>query len=302
MAVEQTFVFIKPDGLKRNLTGNIITKISNETNLDFVGAKIVRVSRELAAVHYAHLKDNKEIYEGTIKFVMGLFHDEGKKDREAGWEHYRRKVLAIVYYGDDAVEKLRGLCGKTNPLEADPTSIRGAYGRIAKDGIYENVIHASKNITEAKREIKMWFKPQELITLPENLPGFEVENSTSYYLLLGDQLNCIGLNFSPDGKSTYFAIEGNLYLVDKGDVFIFQNVAIKNQNLTLSVLEETVNKNIDKPTSQCGKIIAPSHELMWKSDLRALEELLKNPEEAKLPLDAVMAKYLVHSELYKEMD
>ena len=67
------------------------------------------------------------------------------------------------------------------------------------------------------------------------------------------------------------------------------------------MLEEAVNQNIDKPRAQCGKIIVPSHELMWRSDLRALEEHLKNPEEAKIPLDMVIAKYLVHSEPYEQV-
>ena len=69
----------------------------------------------------------------------------------------------MVYYGEDAIEKVREICGATNPEEADPVSIRGAYGRITTKGVYENVIHASRNKEDAEREIKLWFEPDEII-------------------------------------------------------------------------------------------------------------------------------------------
>jgi len=68
-----------------------------------------------------------------------------------------------VYYGEDAIKKVRNICGATNPEEADPVSIRGAYGRITTKGVYENVIHASTNPEESEREIKLWFGPDEII-------------------------------------------------------------------------------------------------------------------------------------------
>ena len=77
--------------------------------------------------------------------------------------HDRRKVLALVYWGKDAITKCRELVGSTNPEEADPTSIRGSYGRITTTGVYENVIHVSSNESEAEREIKLWFAPEEII-------------------------------------------------------------------------------------------------------------------------------------------
>ncbi|MCM8765617.1 MAG: nucleoside-diphosphate kinase [Candidatus Omnitrophica bacterium] len=146
--VEQTLVIIKPDGLKKSLTGNILTRLS-ETKLEIIGAKILRVSRELAEKHYAHLKD-KPFFEDLIKYIQGEFHG-------------RRKVMALVYWGEDAIRKVREICGATNPEEADPTTIRGAYGRITTKGVYENVIHASRDNQEAEREIKLWFSPEELI-------------------------------------------------------------------------------------------------------------------------------------------
>ena len=71
--------------------------------------------------------------------------------------------MAMVYWGEGAINKVRELAGSTNPEEAEPTSIRGAYGRITSKGVYENVIHASANQEEAEREIKLWFEPDEIL-------------------------------------------------------------------------------------------------------------------------------------------
>ena len=145
---QQTLVLIKPDGLKKSLTGNILTRLS-ETKLEIVAAKIVRVSKELAEEHYKHLKD-KPFFDELIKYIQGELHQ-------------RKKVLAMIYWGDNALGKVRDIAGATNPEEADPTSIRGSYGRITTKGIYENVIHTSSNESEAEREIKLWFAPDEII-------------------------------------------------------------------------------------------------------------------------------------------
>lgn len=147
---QYTLVIIKPDGLKKSLTGNILTKLS-EAKLRIIGAKVVRVSRELAEKHYAHLK-NESFFEEVVKYIQGKLH---------GREYER--VLAFVYQGEDAIERVRALAGATNPEEADATTIRGAYGRILTSGIYENVIHCSANDEEAEREIKLWFKPNEIV-------------------------------------------------------------------------------------------------------------------------------------------
>lgn len=157
---EQTLVIIKPDGLKKSLTGNILTRLS-ESKLRIVGAKVVRVSRELAEKHYVHLKE-KPFFEEVIKYIMGELH--GKK--------YRR-VLALVYDGEDAIEKVRKLAGTTNPEEADPTSIRGQYGRLTTCGLFENVVHCSANAVDAQAEIKLWFDPDEIVD--EIYPVKEIE-------------------------------------------------------------------------------------------------------------------------------
>lgn len=147
---QQTLVVIKPDGLKKSLTGNILTRLS-ETKLRIVGAKVVQVSRELAEKHYAHLK-GKPFFEEVIRYLRGELHGEP----------YRR-VLALVYRGEDAIGKVRQLAGTTNPEQAEPTSIRGQYGRLTSAGLFENVLHCSANEEEAENEIKLWFEPDEIV-------------------------------------------------------------------------------------------------------------------------------------------
>ena len=143
----QTLVLIKPDGLKKSLTGNVLTRLS-ETKLDIIGARVVKVSRELAEEHYKQLK-NEPFFNELIKYIMGHYH--------------KKKVMALVYWGEEAIEKVRKICGATNPEEADMVSIRGQFGRITTKGVYENVIHASASEEEAEREIKLWFAPDEVI-------------------------------------------------------------------------------------------------------------------------------------------
>ena len=148
MANQATLILIKPDGLKKSLTGNILSRLA-ETKLEIVAAKMARVSKELAEEHYRHLKE-KPFFDELIKYLRGELHN-------------RRKVMALVYWGEDAITKCRQLAGSTNPEEAESTSIRGSYGRITTTGVYENVIHVSSEEKEAEREIKLWFSPDDVI-------------------------------------------------------------------------------------------------------------------------------------------
>lgn len=147
MAEEQTLVLIKPDGMAKALAGNILTELS-DTGLIVVGAKIVQVTRELAEEHYHHLKEEK-FYDELIEYIIGKYHV--------------KRVLALIYHGENAIKKVRKVVGATNPEKAEPTSIRGRYGRITTKGFFENVIHASENSSEAERELKLWFRPEDLV-------------------------------------------------------------------------------------------------------------------------------------------
>ncbi len=147
MQEEPTLVIIKPDGLQKSLTGNVLTRLS-EAKLVIVGTKIKAVSRELAASHYRHLKD-KPFFEEIVKYLMG--------------EYHTKRTMALVYHGENSIHKVREICGATNPEEAAPGTIRGSFGRITTRGVYENVIHASGNAEDAEREIKLWFDPDEIV-------------------------------------------------------------------------------------------------------------------------------------------
>lgn len=158
MAIERTLVLVKPDGMQRHLAGLSIDRLDN-THLEMIGAKVVSVTEKLAREHYALLEGkgvfaDKARYDQLINFIKGDYHGVSK-----------RRVLALVYQGENAVKGIRAAVGATNPEEASPDSIRGAFGRVCrKHGYYENVVHASGNVEEAEREIKIWFKPEELVS------------------------------------------------------------------------------------------------------------------------------------------
>ncbi len=148
MAMEQTLILIKPDGLIKSLTGNILSRLS-EGKLVIIGSKVVRVNRDLAESHYEHLK-GKPFFNELIEYIMGDIHKT-------------HRVVAFVYQGDDAIKKIRDIVGDTNPELANPVSIRGAYGRITTSGVFENVVHASSSTEDAEKEIKLWFRPEEIV-------------------------------------------------------------------------------------------------------------------------------------------
>jgi nucleoside-diphosphate kinase len=150
MPVEKTLILIKPDGLARKLTGIVIDRLDN-AGFEMIGAKIVSVSQELAREHYEALKD-KPFFKNLIKYIRGEFHDIPNN-----------KVLAFVYKGENAISKIRKIVGATNPEDAMPGTIRGSFGRVTTKGKIENVVHASGNKEEAEKEIKLWFKTEEII-------------------------------------------------------------------------------------------------------------------------------------------
>ncbi|VAX37482.1 Nucleoside diphosphate kinase [hydrothermal vent metagenome] len=157
---EAALVIIKPDGISKNLIGNVMTKFA-DTGLEIVATRVVRTTRKLAENHYEHLKD-RPFFKDTVDYFIGTFHK-------------RKNLVAIVYFGNNAVKKCRKVAGATNPEEADPASIRGSYGRITTKGIYENVVHVSSDKAEAEREIKLWFRPAGIAVslYPSNVKTIE---------------------------------------------------------------------------------------------------------------------------------
>jgi nucleoside-diphosphate kinase len=164
--LEQTLVLIKPDALKVSLTGYILSQLSEfHTGLRFAAAKIVHVTRVLAEEHYAEHR-GKSFFPPLIEYILGNVH-------YAATPH-RRRVIALVYCGPDAVKKIRAIAGPTNPHVArdqQPGTIRAlgtvvpvkdAAGNIVGDRL-DNLVHASATDDEAEREIKLWFKPNDVM-------------------------------------------------------------------------------------------------------------------------------------------
>lgn len=158
MAIQQCLVIIKPDGMIKSLTGDIISALS-QTKLKIIASKIVSVRRELAESHYSERKDSmlnkfgkdkgEEVFESVIRYIQG--------------EYHTNRVMVLIYHGENAIEKIREVVGSTNPENAEPHSIRGKYGRIhSKTNLFENVVHASDSEESAKKEIQLWFSPDEL--------------------------------------------------------------------------------------------------------------------------------------------
>jgi nucleoside-diphosphate kinase len=185
--IEQTLVLIKPDALKNSLTGYVLSQLSEfHTGLRFAGAKIAHVSRMLAEEHYAEHK-GKVFYPSLLEYIMGLIHYPD--------EPWRRRAIALVYQGQDAVKKIRDICGPTNPhvaREQRPGCIR-ALGTIVplKDAAgndigerMDNLIHASATVGEAEREIKLWFRPGDFPPFMRSFPT-EVNEEDHYYFKNG---------------------------------------------------------------------------------------------------------------------
>lgn len=151
MADQATLVIIKPDALKRGLMGAALTKLE-PLKLDIIGVKVTAVSQALAEEHYQHIRQ-KPFFRETVDHLRGVLHGVPT-------------VVAFVFYGPDAVERVRQVTGATNPEKAEPQTIRGALGRNLSTGLMENVIHASSDPAEAEREIRLWFAPGELLRDP----------------------------------------------------------------------------------------------------------------------------------------
>jgi len=146
--MESCLVLIKPDAMVKKIAGNVISELYL-TGLKMTGLKLVNVKKELAEQHYEEHK-TKPFFQKLIAHITGELHNN-------------ENVIAIVYTGENAIQKIRNAAGKTHPEEADFNSIRGKYGRYhSKTDCFENVIHASDSPKNAEKEIKLWFKPEEL--------------------------------------------------------------------------------------------------------------------------------------------
>lgn len=153
MPVQTTLLFLKPDAVQRGLVGDIIGRLERK-GLQLAGVKMMMVGKALAEEHYAEHK-GKPFYDGLIQFVTSS------------------PVCVLAVRGLDAVAVCRKLIGSTNGRNAEPGTIRGDYGM---SGGF-NMIHGSDSPESAERELKLWFKDDELIDYDLTLSQWVYEPS-----------------------------------------------------------------------------------------------------------------------------
>jgi nucleoside-diphosphate kinase len=138
MSAERTLVLIKPDGVERGLIGEIIGRFER-SGLHLVGAKFMRMSKDLAARHYAE-HQGKPFYESLVSFITS------------------GPVMAMVWEGPGAVATVRTMMGATDPAQSAPGTIR----RDLAHSVSRNVIHGSDSPERALQEVDLFFTPSEL--------------------------------------------------------------------------------------------------------------------------------------------
>ncbi len=136
--MERTYVMVKPDGVQRNLVGEIISRFEKK-GLKIVGIKMLQISRELAERHYGEHK-GKAFFESLMEYITSS------------------PVIAMVLEGKEAVGTVREMMGATDPLEAAQGTIRGDFGM----DIGRNVVHSSDSLESAARELRLFFAPGEI--------------------------------------------------------------------------------------------------------------------------------------------
>lgn len=134
---QQTLVLIKPDGVRRNLIGEIIGRIEAKGYV-VVAMKKFTPTRELLAEHYAE-HEGKAFYEPLVEFMMS------------------GDVVALCVEGNRVIEGFRALAGATDPTVAAPGTIRGDLGRDWATKVQQNLVHGSDSEESASRELALWF-------------------------------------------------------------------------------------------------------------------------------------------------
>ena len=138
MAMEQTYLMVKPDGVQRGICGEIISRFEKK-GLKLVAMKLMVIPEATAKKHYAE-HEGKKFFPSLISYITS------------------GPVLAMVWEGDNAVQVCRNLMGKTNPANAEVGTIRGDFSPFMSF----NVIHGSDGPESAEREIAIYFNEDEI--------------------------------------------------------------------------------------------------------------------------------------------
>ncbi|MGE6258839.1 nucleoside-diphosphate kinase [Heyndrickxia sporothermodurans] len=137
--MEKTFLMVKPDGVQRELIGEIVSRFEKK-GFQLIGAKLMNVSKETAEKHYAEHKE-RPFFGELVDFITSS------------------PVFAMVWQGENVIATARQMMGSTNPKDAAPGTIRGDFGVT----VGKNIIHGSDSPESAVREIGIFFKEEELV-------------------------------------------------------------------------------------------------------------------------------------------
>ena len=150
--MEQTLVLVKPDGVQRGLVGEVISRLEHR-GLKLVGMKLLQVDESLAGRHYAEHVD-RPFFRGLVDFITSS------------------PTVAMVWESENAVILARQTIGETDPGKSPPGTIRGDLGI----NIGRNLVHGSDSSESAKREIGLFFQPQEVLAYERNLDPWITES------------------------------------------------------------------------------------------------------------------------------
>lgn len=134
---ERTLVLVKPDGVERNLTGQVLARIEAR-GFQLVELKMLEATREILTAHYAE-HEGKPFFEPLVEFMMS------------------GPVVAAVFEGDSVIESFRAMAGVSDPVKAAAGTIRGDLGRDWGEKVQKNIVHGSDSQESAEREIGIWF-------------------------------------------------------------------------------------------------------------------------------------------------
>ncbi|MGO1458606.1 MAG: nucleoside-diphosphate kinase [Flaviflexus sp.] len=135
--MEQTLLLIKPDGVKRQLTGEVLARVERKGYV-MTDLKMVTATEELLSEHYAEHREKSFFPDLTTYMTSG-------------------PIVAVIVEGARVIEGIRSLSGSTEPTLAAPGTIRGDLGRDWGTGQIENIVHSSDSPESAAREIGLWF-------------------------------------------------------------------------------------------------------------------------------------------------
>jgi nucleoside-diphosphate kinase len=149
--LERTLIIVKPDGVQRGLTGEIVGRLERR-GLKLVGMKMMQISEQLATTHYA-MHEGKPFFEGLVKYITSS------------------PVVIAVFEGKKAIETARNTIGATNPVNAAPGTIRGDFAVE----IGRNLIHGSDSPESAAREVGIFFAKDEVATWSRSTDAWIME-------------------------------------------------------------------------------------------------------------------------------